>query len=162
MRPRLPSFALTVTNDPDGALADTNVCAALLSDFPAATETCLGKRRRFMQDHAERLYYALKRSWSGETSGLWSRENPARGQGSVTALVVQDIFGGEIAKTAVSGAQHFYNIIDGVRWDFTFTQFDLPVGYQDHPANRTEVMATITPLQYAYLSACIRKALGHG
>ncbi|WP_407806674.1 hypothetical protein, partial [Staphylococcus aureus] len=86
------------------------------------------------------LYYALKRSWSGETSGLWSRENPARGQGSVTALVVQDIFGGELAKTAVSGAQHFYNIIDGVRWDFTFTQFDLPVGYQDHPANRTEVM----------------------
>ncbi len=86
----------------------------------------------------------------------------SQGQGSVTALVVQDIFGGEIAKTAVSGAQHFYNIIDGVRWDFTFTQFDLPVGYQDHPANRTEVMATITPLQYAYLSACIRKALGHG
>ncbi|WLD97733.1 hypothetical protein PX860_04335 [Agrobacterium leguminum] len=115
-----------------------------------------------MQDHAERLYYALKKSWSGETSGLWSRENPAKGQGSVTALVVQDIFGGELAKTAVSGADHFYNIVEGTRWDFTFSQFDIPVGYQDKLASRTEAMATITPLQYAYLSACIRKALGHG
>lgn len=115
-----------------------------------------------MQDHAERLYYALKKSWSNETSKLWSRDNPAKGQGSVTALVVQDIFGGELAKTAVSGAEHFYNIVEGTRWDFTFAQFDIPVGYQDRLASRTEAMATITPLQYAYLSACIRKALGHG
>lgn len=115
-----------------------------------------------MQDHAERLYYALRKSWSGETSSLWSRENPARGQGNVTALVVQDIFGGEIAKTAISGADHFYNIVDDIRWDFTFAQFDIPIGYQDTPATRTEAMAKITPLQYAYLSACIRKALGHG
>ncbi len=98
-----------------------------------------------MQDNSERLYYALKKSWSGETSSLWSRENPARGQGSVTALVVQDIFGGELAKTAVSGAEHFYNIVEGTRWDFTFSQFDTPVGYQDRLASRTEAMATITP-----------------
>ncbi len=141
---------------------DQMVCMALRSDFRIPTETCLRKRRRLMQDHAERLYYALKKSWSGETSSLWSRENPARGQGSVTALVVQDIFGGELAKTAVSGADHFYNILEGTRWDFTFSQFDIPVGYQDRLASRTEAMATITPLQYAYLSACIRKALGHG
>nr|WP_254229139.1 hypothetical protein [Agrobacterium salinitolerans] len=98
-----------------------------------------------MQDHAERLYYALKKSWSGETSGFWSRENPAKGQGSVTALVVQDILGGELAKTAVSGTEHFYNIVEGTRWDFTFSQFDVPVGYQDRLASRTEAMATITP-----------------
>ncbi|AQS62138.1 hypothetical protein AGRHK599_LOCUS820 [Rhizobium rhizogenes] len=115
-----------------------------------------------MQDHAERLYYALRKSWSDETSSLWSRENPARGQGGVTALVVQDIFGGEIAKTAISGADHFYNIVEGIRWDFTFAQFDIPIGYQDRPSTRVEAMAKITPLQYAYLSACIRKALGHG
>jgi hypothetical protein len=114
-----------------------------------------------MQDNAERLYYALRKSWSLETSGLWSRENPAKGQGSVTALVVQDIFGGDLAKTAVSGADHFYNIVNGTRWDFTFAQFDIPVGYLDHPATRTEAMARATPLQYAYLSACIRRALGH-
>nr|WP_245289719.1 MULTISPECIES: hypothetical protein [unclassified Agrobacterium] len=60
------------------------------------------------------------------------------------------------------GTDHFYNIVEGTRWDFTFSQFDIPVGYQDRLASRTEAMATITPLQYAYLSACIRKALGHG
>lgn len=62
---------------------------------------------------------------------------PARGQGSVTALVVQDIFGGELAKTAVSGGDHFYNIVEGTRWDFTFSQFDIPVGYQDALASRS-------------------------
>jgi hypothetical protein len=46
----------------------------------------------------------------------------------VTALVVQDVLGGEILKTRVAGAWHFYNSIDGSRWDLTLSQFATPIG----------------------------------
>ncbi len=42
----------------------------------------------------KRIYEALIRSWSIETSSKWTTENPAKGQCGVTALVVQDIYGG--------------------------------------------------------------------
>ena len=50
------------------------------------------------------LFHVLRASWSTETGGKWLSENPARGQCSVTALVVQDVLGGEILKTDVGGA----------------------------------------------------------
>ncbi len=55
----------------------------------------------------KRIYEALIRSWSIETSSKWTTENPAKGQCGVTALVVQDIYGGEIKKTKVREAWHF-------------------------------------------------------
>lgn len=69
------------------------------------------------------LASALLHAWSGKTSSLWSRENPARGQCSVTALVVQDLFGGFIVKTRLAAGMHFYNLIDGKRIDLTLAQF---------------------------------------
>lgn len=44
------------------------------------------------------IYEALIKSWSIETSSKWTSENPAKGQCGVTALVVQDIYGGKIKK----------------------------------------------------------------
>ena len=46
----------------------------------------------------KQIYEALIRSWSIETSSKWTIENPAKGQCGVTALVVQDIYGGEIKR----------------------------------------------------------------
>ena len=59
--------------------------------------------------HLVDFYQQLRRSWSIETSSGWQPGNPASGQCGVTALVVHDKLGGEILKTDVNGAWHFYN-----------------------------------------------------
>ena len=94
------------------------------------------------------LYATLKTAWSAESSGSWSAENPAKGQCSVTSLVLQDIFSGSILKTKTYGGTHFYNVIDGVRWDMTVSQFDRPIPFEDRPATRDEAMADTSDVQY--------------
>ena len=103
------------------------------------------------------FYQQLCRSWSIETSRGWTRDNPASGQCGVTALVVHDKFGGEILKTDVNGAWHFYNRIDGRRVDFTMGQFDSPIGYDDVPSNRDEALGDCSRQQYELLKgrACV-------
>lgn len=102
------------------------------------------------------LYDKLREAWSAATGGKWRPDNPAAGQCSVTALVVQDELGGEILKTDVDGAWHFYNRIDGRRVDFTMSQFDSPIGYDDLPSNRQEALADTSIRQYELLLARIR------
>ncbi|WFU18243.1 hypothetical protein [Bradyrhizobium sp. CB3481] len=97
------------------------------------------------------LHDRLREAWSAETGGKWRPDNPAAGQCSVTALVVQDKLGGDILKTDVAGAWHFYNQIDGRRIDFTMRQFDSPIGYDDLPSNRQEALADTSMTQYELL-----------
>jgi hypothetical protein len=97
------------------------------------------------------FYQQLRRSWSIETSSRWQPGNPASGQCGVTALVVHDKFGGEILKTDVNGAWHFYNRIDGRRVDFTMSQFDSPIGYDDVPSGRDEALGDCALQQYELL-----------
>lgn len=97
------------------------------------------------------LQEALEAAWSIETSATWRSDNPALGQCSVTALVVQDILGGDLAKTEIGGAWHFYNIVDGARRDCSASQFvELPV-YSDLRASRDEVLLDTSPEQYRIL-----------
>jgi hypothetical protein len=69
----------------------------------------------------------------------------------VTALVVQDELGGDILKTDVNGAWHFYNRINGARVDFTMSQFEGPIAYDDVPSDPDEAMRHTTPEQYRLL-----------
>ena len=101
---------------------------------------------------------ALRLCWSRSSSSLWSEDNPARGQCSVTALVVQDRFGGELLKTPVGDQWHFYNRIGGVRHDFTVEQFRVPPEYLDLAANRDEAFADTDESQYRYLSRKLEEA----
>jgi hypothetical protein len=103
------------------------------------------------EDAPVALYRRLMRAWSVETGSQWRRDNPACGQCSVTALVVQDLLGGEILKTKVAGAWHFYNRIDGRRWDLTVSQFSTPIGYDDLPCSRHEALADTSKQKYAIL-----------
>lgn len=107
----------------------------------------------------EELAAALKRSWSIKTSSKWLKANPARGQCSVTALTVQELLGGEIMKTNAEGYWHFYNVIDGKRLDFSESQFDTILDYQDFPSSRTEALTDTTSEQYAELLMRTRRAL---
>src|SRR5688500_8041126 len=109
------------------------ICAAYHSQTgPTGSEVPMTAGSAFLVD----FYQQLRRSWSIETSRSWQQDNPASCQCGVTSLVVHDKFGGEILKTDVNGAWHFYNRIDGKRVDFTMSQFDSPIGYDDVPSDR--------------------------
>ena len=71
------------------------------------------------------LYRALNKIWSTETASPangWTADVPAKNHCSVTSLIVQDYFGGDIVSTLTTGETHFYNLIEGTRWDLTVSQ----------------------------------------
>lgn len=78
----------------------------------------------------ETLQHALLNSWKKDTcyppmEKNWSSKNPAYGQCYVTALIVQDYFGGKILKTKFKdGTGHFWNLINEEEVDLTRSQFD--------------------------------------
>ncbi|QHJ01050.1 hypothetical protein GT347_25525 [Xylophilus rhododendri] len=97
------------------------------------------------------LYHALVSVWSADTASppeAWSPSNPAKNHCSVTSLIVQDYFGGEILTTRTSGGTHFYNLIDGVKWDLTVSQFAEPIPYQDSPSSRAMALADTSEGKY--------------
>ncbi|OIO25605.1 hypothetical protein COX85_03240 [Candidatus Micrarchaeota archaeon CG_4_10_14_0_2_um_filter_55_9] len=77
-----------------------------------------------------KLRKALEESWSCETAfkpKKWDSKRPSSGQCGVTALLVNDFFGGSIlkAEAEVGGEKisHFYNELDGLSVDLTADQF---------------------------------------
>jgi hypothetical protein len=93
----------------------------------------------------------LKIAWSVHTATTWTRDNPARGQCSVTALVVNDVLGGRILKTKVGPHDHFYNWIDGRRVDLTSNQFEDQIAYEDLSSSRDDAFNDTTFEQYQAL-----------
>jgi hypothetical protein len=73
------------------------------------------------------LEFALRNSWDAKTCyppqrNEWSSELPEVGQCAVTALIVQNHFGGKIAYN--ESLDHFWNILpSGEELDFTSAQF---------------------------------------
>jgi hypothetical protein len=103
------------------------------------------------------LKNVLMKVWSIESSSKWTPENPAKGQCGVTALVVNDIFGGEIMKTLTPEGWHFYNKINGQRYDLTESQFSEVIEYMDIPSNREEAFSDTNERQYNYLKQNVFK-----
>ena len=74
------------------------------------------------------LKQLLIQSWDLRTCspGLrdkWNKENPSLGQCAITALIVNDFFGGKIMRCMASSGSHYYNIIDDELVDLTVEQF---------------------------------------
>lgn len=91
------------------------------------------------------LYDALKASWCIETCSpsfrpRWSKENPSLGQCTITAFIVQDIFGGDVyGIPQPSGGFHCYNCIDGRIFDLASEQFgDAVLCYEGNPLQSRE------------------------
>ncbi len=78
-------------------------------------------------DHPRRpelaaLRTELQRHWCAETSfwpDEWTPDGPSFGQCAITAMVVQDRFGGEMLLTVNQGALHYWNRVDGIDVDLT-------------------------------------------
>lgn len=66
-----------------------------------------------------------RESASPSSQNEWSEQNPSWGQCAVTALLVQDIEGGELIRTVVDGfGSHYYNRLpSGQEIDLTRDQF---------------------------------------
>jgi hypothetical protein len=80
--------------------------------------------------------------WRRETSydpEKWSPENPTHGQCAITALVIQDLLGGDLLKGKVNGADHYWNRLpDSSEFDLTRDQFGAAVSVtspRKYPAN---------------------------
>ena len=109
---------------------------------------------RFDPDEIQR---ALRKAWSLTTSSQWTASNPAAGQCNVTALLIHEVFGGDLLKTPLAAGDHFYNRIDGRRFDFTASQFDQPIAYMDLPVDRAEAKQGATSDQLAELRAAFAR-----
>lgn len=78
-----------------------------------------------------RLEEILKLAWCKETSATpdrWTNENPALGQCAITALIVNDYFGGKLvwAEAVLPDGKkesHYFNEIEGKQYDLTRSQF---------------------------------------
>ena len=80
-------------------------------------------------------------------------DNPALGQCNVTALLVHELYGGELLKTPVADGDHYYNRIDGERIDLTSSQFEEPIAYVDDSAARSEVERGVSDAEYEALKS---------
>ena len=71
----------------------------------------------------------IEACWDAETSndtGGWHAGIRGHGQCAVTALIVQDHFGGELMRGEFAGGSHYWNrLADGTEIDLTASQFDV-------------------------------------
>jgi hypothetical protein len=73
----------------------------------------------------------------------WSENNPSYGQCAVTALAIQDLYGGDIYECKVQGKRHYVNITpEGYLHDYTSSQFcDGQIVYAEmRPRTRTSLL----------------------
>lgn len=78
-------------------------------------------------DAVQPLAAGLQRAWTldSSTATEWDATRPETGQCAVTALIVQDHFGGELLRAVVNGESHYWNRLpDGTEADLTRRQFD--------------------------------------
>ena len=106
---------------------------------PAVTDTYPGIHTP--QD----LYDALSGIWCAETCAPrmrkdWTPENKTLGQCSITAFLVQDIFGGDVYGIPLpDGGFHCYNVVDGHLFDLTSEQFaGETLCYENNPQQSRE------------------------
>ena len=124
----------------------------------------------------EQIKQALRASWNAETgyagAGVWTEDNPARGQCVTSSLVVQDYLGGDIVRYAVLGdgidETHYFNVLDdGTVVDTTGDQYTVPVTMTLKPINaavhktvRAKCLADDeTRYRYEMLKTRVEKAL---
>ncbi|MET3907621.1 hypothetical protein ABID59_001962 [Bradyrhizobium sp. S3.3.6] len=72
-------------------------------------------------------------------------------QCNVTALLIHELYGGDLLKMPLPAGDHFHNRIEGHRHEFTASQFDEPISYLDVPTSRAEAERGATKGELAEL-----------
>ncbi|MBR5165205.1 MAG: hypothetical protein IKW87_06575 [Ruminococcus sp.] len=121
-------------------------------------------------DSPQRLYDALAEIWCEYTCAprlrdKWSKNNVTLGQCSITAFLVQDIFGGKVyGILRPAGNYHCYNVVGDAVFDLTSEQFgDEILDYTDNPEQFREVYFSKTEKfeRYEYLKAKLKEYTEH-
>jgi hypothetical protein len=128
--------------------------------------------KRLSEDTKDVIHRALERSWSAKTIACYNPKIAplSYGQCAPTAVVIAETFGGEILKTQVrkkdgTSVRHFYNRIEGQRYDFTRSQIDdlpdywAPLVYDDALSSTAEAMTEMLPGQLDEMRSAFSKAL---
>ncbi|MCX6704849.1 MAG: hypothetical protein NT162_00725 [Candidatus Woesebacteria bacterium] len=113
----------------------------------------------------------MEHCWDANTCAEWERDKwssclPAFGQCAVTALVVQDLFGGKIVKDPDN--DHYWNILDdGMEADLSREQFAVGIMLKAKEDRTREYMLTSersikakTPDRYKILRERVRNIFG--
>lgn len=69
-------------------------------------------------------YYKVKQNWS--------EKNRACGMCTISTLIINDYFGGEICKIHVEGVSHYFNLLEGEIVDVTARQFSEKIDYNGY------------------------------
>ena len=114
-----------------------------VEDRDSAREEFYGQSRAPLA--VRQLYEDLSRLWRRETCTPrmrkdWTPENASLGQCSVTAFLVQDLFGGKVWGIPLEdGSVHCYNEAQGIVFDFTSAQFGgKTLRYEGNPEQSRE------------------------
>jgi hypothetical protein len=114
-------------------------------------------------ENFEAIHRALRASWSRETSvePAWTTARASEGQCAVTALVVQDYFGGSLIRCDIDGTSHYWNHLeDGREIDLTRDQFHEFSPKEIRGAERDYVLSfESTRQRYALLRAAVQLEL---
>ena len=114
------------------------------------------------------LYDILSSLWSSYTCAPrmrkdWNENNKTLGQCSITAFLVQDIFGGEVYGVPLGdGNYHCFNKVGDVVFDLTSEQFgDTKLDYQNVVLQSREVHFSKEEKyqRYLYLKEQLKKSL---
>lgn len=85
--------------------------------------------------------------WGPDTSNTpqqWQPTLPSNGQCAVTALIIQERFGGEIFRLPnVEGQSHFYNMISGRVADLTADQFSCDFSYTGEQQDTQKLLSNL-------------------
>ena len=135
------------------------------ADVPAKTAEYPGIRT------PKDLYNALWHVWCAETCAPrmredWSEENRTLGQCSITAFLVQDIFGGKVYGIPLEeGGFHCYNVVGDCVFDLTSEQFgDEKLNYEDNPlqSRDTHFAKEEKHQRYEYLKKQLKERCARG
>lgn len=120
----------------------------------------------------ENFIKAIEKSWGKDTAyrkdaPYWTPENPSRGQCAITALLVNEYYGGKIySGVSDNGIYHYWNVINGEKIDLTEKQFEEKLVFnniqewdRESLFNTGDVLARYTILKERF-SKNIRKLSG--
>lgn len=82
----------------------------------------------------------------------WNESNKCFGMCAISALIINDYFGGDICKIHVDGISHYYNFIDGNIIDLTSSQFNCDIDYKNYQiVERNKILTEDTKKRYNIL-----------
>lgn len=98
--------------------------------YPINEEYAKIKNQFDLYDKLSEIWYEY--SCAPRLRDKWSTQNKTLGQCSITAFLVQDIFGGEVYGVPLDdGGYHCYNVVNDVKFDLTSEQFPNELTYDD-------------------------------